>query len=224
MENLFLHESCRQAGESAKQYPWNIEASILISIGILNKLTYLDYSFSLGGLCHHFDLVRLGCDVISDSRSNSPPIESLPRMYNVVGKDILKFHSIYWPAFLLAIGLSPPARVIAHAHWTVERQKMSKSRGNVVCPFHLADRFGVDPVRLYLLKSGGLIDDGDFSEAELVRHVNSDIAGEQRMQSCFNLLKSEFLRVPFSPPNSSFFDVSSCIVVGFGGIFIFHSS
>jgi methionyl-tRNA synthetase len=60
---------------------------------------------------------------------------------HIVGKDILRFHAIYWPAFLLAAGLPLPKKVIAHAHWTSERQKMSKSKGNVVDPFQAAETY-----------------------------------------------------------------------------------
>ena len=71
-----------------------------------------------------------------------------------------RFHAVFWPAFLLAAGLDPPERVISHAHWTMGRHKMSKSRGNVVDPFKALEVFGTDVVRYFLLKEGNLHNDG----------------------------------------------------------------
>ena len=85
---------------------------------------------------------------------------------HIVGKDILRFHCIMWPAVLLAAGLEPPASVVAHAHWTVEGRKMSKSLGNVVAPGALMERFGIDAVRYFLLRNAGIAQDGNFSEGE----------------------------------------------------------
>ncbi|KAH0541657.1 hypothetical protein FGG08_003888 [Glutinoglossum americanum] len=81
---------------------------------------------------------------------------------HVIGKDILRFHCIYWPAFLLALDIPPPKQVLTHAHWTLGRQKMSKSTGNVVNPFFALDRFGVDTMRYYLALDGGINDDSDY--------------------------------------------------------------
>ncbi|OQS01467.1 methionyl-tRNA synthetase [Achlya hypogyna] len=102
--------------------------------------------------------------------------ENWPASYHVVGKDIIKFHAIYWPAFLLAAGLALPKRIVAHAHWTVDNVKMSKSLGNVVDPNAIIDKFGVDAVRYFLLREGVLTDDGDFNEELLKNRVNSEIA------------------------------------------------
>ncbi|KAJ1984953.1 methionyl-tRNA synthetase [Dimargaris verticillata] len=91
-----------------------------------------------------------------------------PPTVQVVGKDILKFHAVFWPAFLLAAGLPLPQRIVAHAHWTLDNHKMSKSRGNVVDPFALLHTYGVDTVRFFLMRDGGLEYDADFSEARIV--------------------------------------------------------
>ena len=96
----------------------------------------------------------------------------LPDLVHVAGKDILKFHAIHWPSFLLAAGLPAPKRIAVHAHWTVNGHKMSKSTGNVVCPFALADRFGVDAVRFSLLLEGGITNDSDFSDSIVVLSFN----------------------------------------------------
>ncbi|SAM05230.1 hypothetical protein [Absidia glauca] len=101
----------------------------------------------------------------------------LPAKVHVVGKDILRFHAVYWPAFLMAANLPLPEQILAHAHWTMNKQKMSKSRGNVADPFLVMDTYGVDTVRYYLMRDGGLADDGDYSEEEIKKRYKKDLAG-----------------------------------------------
>ncbi len=101
-----------------------------------------------------------------------------PTTLHVVGKDILRFHSVYWPAFLMAAGLAPPRRVFANGWWTVEGQKMSKSLGNVIPPEQLVDTYGVDPVRYFLLRELPFGNDGDFSHRAMVSRLNSDLAND----------------------------------------------
>ncbi|KAJ2959088.1 hypothetical protein NQZ79_g5406 [Umbelopsis isabellina] len=101
-----------------------------------------------------------------------------PADIQIVGKDIIRFHAIYWPAFLMAAELPLPKQIVAHAHWTMSKQKMSKSRGNVVDPIAAMDRFGVDTVRYYLLRDGGLSDDGDYSDEGVMVRYKKDLAGQ----------------------------------------------
>jgi methionyl-tRNA synthetase len=101
-----------------------------------------------------------------------------PADVHVVGKDILRFHAVYWPAFLMAAGLEPPRRVFAHGWWTIEGQKMSKSLGNVIDPAHLITTYGLDQVRYFLLREIPFGNDGDFSRAALVGRTNSDLAND----------------------------------------------
>src|SRR3546814_6652838 len=75
-----------------------------------------------------------------------------PADLHMVGKDILRFHAVYWPAFLLGAGLEPPKRVFAHGWWTNEGQKISKSLGNVIDPLELVWTYGLDQVRYFLLR------------------------------------------------------------------------
>ena len=99
-----------------------------------------------------------------------------PADLHVVGKDILRFHSVYWPAFLMAAGLSLPKRVFAHGWWTNEGEKISKSLGNVIDPFKLINKYGLDQVRYFLLREVPFGNDGDFSKSHLIQRVNSELA------------------------------------------------
>jgi methionyl-tRNA synthetase len=101
-----------------------------------------------------------------------------PADFHVVGKDILRFHAVYWPAFLMSAGLEPPQQVFAHGWWTVEGQKMSKSLGNVVSPASLIDKYGLDQTRYFLLREIAFGSDGDFSHAAMVRRINHDLAND----------------------------------------------
>lgn len=94
--------------------------------------------------------------------------EGWPADVQVIGKDIVRFHCIYWPAFLLALDIQPPQQVLAHAHWTLGHQKMAKSTGNVVNPFFALDRFGLDTMRYYLIHDGGISDDSDYGNDRIV--------------------------------------------------------
>jgi len=97
---------------------------------------------------------------------------------HVIGKDILRFHAVYWPTFLLAAGVPLPRKVFAHGWWTVEGQKMSKSLANVVEPNMLIDKYGVDAIRYFLLREVPFGLDGDFSHSALVHRINSDLAND----------------------------------------------
>ena len=92
----------------------------------------------------------------ADGNSSDRNAQLWPAAVHVVGKDILKFHAVYWPAFLMGLGLAPPCQVLAHGHWVVDNVKMSKSLGNVVDPFDMMDRHGRDECRYYLLREGGV--------------------------------------------------------------------
>src|SRR3546814_7330628 len=96
----------------------------------------------------------------------------------MVGKDILRFHAVYWPAFLLGAGLEPPKRVFAHGWWTNEGQKISKSLGNVIDPLELVRTYGLDQVRYFLLREVPFGNDGDFSRKAMVNRMNSELAND----------------------------------------------
>lgn len=101
-----------------------------------------------------------------------------PADLHMVGKDILRFHAIFWPAFLMAADLPVPKRVFAHGWWTNEGQKISKSLGNVIDPIDLVHRYGLDQVRYFLLREVPFGNDGDFSHDAMVGRMNSELANE----------------------------------------------
>ena len=101
-----------------------------------------------------------------------------PTDQHFIGKDILRFHAVYWPAFLLSAGVPLPRQVFSHGWWTVEGQKMSKSLGNAVDPHWLIEEYGVDAIRYFLLKEIPFGLDGDFSHSALIDRINSDLAND----------------------------------------------
>lgn len=100
-----------------------------------------------------------------------------PADVHVIGKDILRFHCIYWPAFLMALDLPLPKRILTHAHWTLGKQKMAKSTGNVVNPFFALDRFGVDTMRYYMIHDGGIDNDADYDNLFIIERYKKGLQG-----------------------------------------------
>ena len=101
-----------------------------------------------------------------------------PAALHVIGKDITRFHAVYWPAFLMAADLPLPQQVFAHGFLTVKGEKMSKSLGNVLDPFTLADHYGVDALRYFFLREVPFGRDGSFSDEAIVNRVNADLAND----------------------------------------------
>ena len=110
---------------------------------------------------------------------------------HVIGKDILRFHSVYWPAFLMAADLDPPVKVFAHGWWTNEGQKISKSLGNVIDPYDIISNYGLDQFRFFLFREVPFGNDGDFSKNSIANRVNADLSNNfgnliQRVTSFIN--------------------------------------
>ena len=99
-----------------------------------------------------------------------------PADLHVIGKGIIRFHAVYWPAFLLSAGLPLPKALFVHGYFTVDGQKMSKTIGNVADPIEFIDKYGTDALRFYLLREISPFQDGDFSEKKLIEAYNSDLA------------------------------------------------
>jgi len=101
-----------------------------------------------------------------------------PADLHLIGKDILRQHAIYWPIMLRALDIEPPKRIFAHGWWLIGTDKMSKSRGNVVSPAEMVDRFGIDAYRYFLLRDVPFGLDGNFSEEGIIKRFNSDLAND----------------------------------------------
>ena len=99
-----------------------------------------------------------------------------PASVHMVGKDILRFHAVYWPAFLLAADLPLPERIFAHGWWTNEGQKISKSLGNVIDPFEIIETYSLDAARYFMLREVPFGNDGDFNRAAFITRCNADLA------------------------------------------------
>ncbi|KAK0159260.1 hypothetical protein PV328_010157 [Microctonus aethiopoides] len=99
-----------------------------------------------------------------------------PPRIQVIGKDILKFHGIYWPAFLIAAGLDPPSTLLCHSHWTVCDEKMSKSKGNVISPNEAAEIFTADGLRYFLLREAVPHNDANYSNEKIRNILNTELA------------------------------------------------
>ncbi len=101
-----------------------------------------------------------------------------PASTQFVGKDILRFHAIYWPAFLMSLDLPLPKHIGAHGWWTRDGEKMSKSKGNVVSPREVSNAYGVENLRYFMLREVPFGQDGDFSQRALIDRVNSELAND----------------------------------------------
>jgi methionyl-tRNA synthetase len=101
-----------------------------------------------------------------------------PADLHVIGKDIVRFHAVYWPAFLMSAGLDVPRRIFSHGFLFNRGEKMSKSVGNVVDPFALADAYGVDQLRYFLLREVPFGQDGNYSHEAIVNRINADLAND----------------------------------------------
>ena len=109
---------------------------------------------------------------------------------HIVGKDILRFHAVYWPAFLMAADIEPPKKIFAHGWWTNEGQKISKSIGNVIDPYEIINQYGLDQIRFFLFREVPFGNDGDFSKDAIAQRVNADLSNNfgnliQRISSFF---------------------------------------
>ncbi|XP_063707196.1 methionine--tRNA ligase, mitochondrial [Culicoides brevitarsis] len=123
-----------------------------------------------------------------------------PPDVQVLGKDILKFHGIYWPAFLIAAGMEPPRELFVHSHWTVDDQKMSKSKFNVVDPFERAGIYTMEGLRYFLLHEGVAHSDGNYSDTKIFRMLNAELAdtlGNLLSRCCAKVLNPRQI-VPFA--------------------------
>jgi len=122
-----------------------------------------------------------------------------PADVHIIGKDIVRFHAVYWPAFLMSAGVAPPKRVFGHGFLYSRGEKMSKSIGNVVDPFVLTKEFGADQLRYFLLREVPFGQDGNYSREAIIQRINADLAndlGNLAQRSLSMIAKNCGSRVP----------------------------
>ncbi|MCX8044319.1 MAG: methionine--tRNA ligase [Desulfobacterota bacterium] len=153
----------------------------------LRDLSISRTSFSWGipvpGTSHHifyvwFDALLNYISALDYSTGGERFTTLWPADVHIIGKDIVRFHAVYWPAFLMSAGLPLPRKVFAHGWWTIEGKKMSKSLGNVVDPLYLSRQYGVDALRYFLLREVPFGLDGDYSHNAIIGRINSDLAND----------------------------------------------
>jgi methionyl-tRNA synthetase len=139
-----------------------------------------------------------------------------PADLHMIGKDIIRFHTVYWPAFLMSAGIELPRRVFAHGFLYNRGEKMSKSVGNVVDPVSLVESFGVDQVRYFLLREVPFGQDGSYSEDGIINRINTDLANElgnlaQRSLSMVNKSLDGIVPAPgeFSAADTELLDLAA---------------
>jgi methionyl-tRNA synthetase len=120
----------------------------------------------------------------------APRAHYWPATVHIIGKDIVRFHAVYWPAFLMSAGLPVPHRVFGHGFLFNRGEKMSKSIGNVIDPFTLANHYGVDQLRYFLLREVPFGQDGNYSHEAIVNRINADLANDfgNLAQRCLSMI------------------------------------
>lgn len=136
----------------------------------------------LDALTNYVSGLNTKIDNISDKQSNTNQ-DNLndsfwPANLHVIGKDILKFHAIYWPAFLMSANIELPRCIFAHGWWTNEGQKISKSLGNTIDPIAIVNEFGIDQFRYFLIREMTFGQDGNFSKANLIQRINTELSNK----------------------------------------------
>ena len=117
-----------------------------------------------------------GLDFAENGKLYQKYWQNSDKIVHIIGKDILRFHAVYWPAMLLSAGLKLPNEIFVHGFVTTGGEKMSKTLGNVVDPLEIAEKYGIDPLRFYLLKEIPAYDDGEFTIEDFIKRYNGDLA------------------------------------------------
>ena len=157
----FVKSGLKDLSISRKSFSWGIE--------VPSNKKHVIYVW-LDALTNYLSAVNYP-DIDNDMYKNFWPAD-----LHMIGKDILRFHAVYWPAFLLAADLPPPKRVYGHGWILSNEEKMSKSKGNILDPIEIINQYGLDSLRYYLLKEVSFGNDGNISKDKLISCINSDLA------------------------------------------------
>jgi methionyl-tRNA synthetase len=149
---------------------------------------------------------------------NDPNWRYWPADVHIIGKDIIRFHAVYWPAFLMSAGIRVPKRVYAHGFLFSRGEKMSKSVGNVVDPFNLADQYGVDQMRYFFLREVPFGQDGNYNHEAIVARINADLANDlgNLAQRSLSMIAKQYQGV--LPEPSAFSDNDKAILARADGM------
>ena len=156
----FIHRGLRDLSISRTTFKWGIP--------VPNNNKHVMYVW-IDALCNYLTSIGYPEQQSENFKNFWPGI-------HIVGKDILRFHSVYWPAFLMAANLKPPTKVFAHGWWTNEGKKISKSLGNVIDPYEVISHYGLDQIRFFLFREVPFGNDGDFSRESIAKRVNADLS------------------------------------------------
>lgn len=160
----FVKAGLRDLSITRTSFNWGV--NLPESLGESKHVIYV----WLDALCNYITALGYGED--------DKDMSYWPCNIHLVGKDILRFHAIYWPAFLMSLGLPLPKHIAAHGWWTKDGAKMSKSKGNVVDPIDVANAYGLDNFRYFMLREVPFGQDGDFSQQALINRINSDLGND----------------------------------------------
>ncbi len=160
----FVKEGLKDLSITRTSFNWGV--NLPDSMGDSKHVIYV----WLDALCNYITALGYGGD--------EKDMSFWPCNVHFVGKDILRFHAIYWPAFLMSLGLPLPKHIAAHGWWTKDGAKMSKSKGNVVDPIDVANAYGLDNFRYFMLREVPFGQDGDFSQQALIDRINSDLGND----------------------------------------------
>ncbi len=157
----FVKSGLKDLSISRKSFSWGIK--------VPNNKEHVIYVW-LDALTNYISALNYS------DKNNKKYKDFWPANLHIIGKDILRFHAIYWPAFLLAADIKPPKRIYGHGWILSGEEKMSKSKGNILDPLEIIDKYGLDSLRYYLLKEVSFGKDGNISQDKLENCINSDLA------------------------------------------------
>jgi len=157
----FVKNGLKDLSISRKSFTWGIQ--------VPNNKNHVIYVW-LDALTNYISALNY------PDESNKLYKDFWPASIHLIGKDILRFHAVYWPAFLLAANIPPPKRIYGHGWILSGDEKMSKSKGNILDPIEIINKYGLDPLRYYLIKEVSFGNDGNISQKKLESCINSDLA------------------------------------------------
>lgn len=153
----FVKSGLKDLSISRSSFSWGIK--------VPNDNEHIIYVW-IDALTNYLSAIGYGGNIDNELWNNS---------LHIIGKDILKFHAVYWPCMLMSVGINPPKNIFAHGWWTNNGQKISKSLGNTIDPIETINKYGLDQFRYFMLREVPFGNDGDFSEQALVRRINADL-------------------------------------------------